>query len=153
MPRGRGESVRGRNGNGSIVEESMLMVKNSGKVFVFSGLIPICKDEDGLAAILGHEIAHNVAHHTGETLSSRWIVFALGLGVSYLFDISHQLVNSLLDIGYSKPGSRKQEVRVVISMNKGGVLLWLDLTNADLPSPRRIISDSVSFLNSDQIPK
>jgi Zn-dependent protease with chaperone function len=25
-----------------------------GKIFVFTGILPICKDEDGLAAVLGH---------------------------------------------------------------------------------------------------
>ena len=29
-----------------------------GKVFVFSGILPICNGEDGLATVLGHEIAH-----------------------------------------------------------------------------------------------
>ena len=36
----------------------------SGKVFVFTGILPLCRDEDGIAAVLGHEIAHVVAHHT-----------------------------------------------------------------------------------------
>ena len=35
-----------------------------GKVFVFTGILPLCRDEDGIAAVLGHEIAHVVAHHT-----------------------------------------------------------------------------------------
>jgi predicted Zn-dependent protease len=35
-----------------------------GKVFVFTGILPLCKDEDGIAAVLGHEIAHVVAHHS-----------------------------------------------------------------------------------------
>ena len=28
------------------------------------GILPLCRDEDGIAAVLGHEIAHVVAHHT-----------------------------------------------------------------------------------------
>lgn len=40
-----------------------------GKIFVFSGLLPIAKDEDGLAAVLGHEIGHQIARHTAEQLS------------------------------------------------------------------------------------
>lgn len=74
--------------------------------------MPICEDTDGLAAILGHEIAHNIAHHAGEEMSMRWVLFSIGLAVSVVFNISHQLIDKLLDIGYSKPGSRKQEVRV-----------------------------------------
>ena len=48
-----------------------------GKVFVFSGLLPIVEDEHGLAAVLGHEIAHQVARHAAEKIS--WVkVIILG---------------------------------------------------------------------------
>lgn len=40
-----------------------------GKVFVFSGILKICRNEDSVAAVLGHEIAHNVASHAAERLS------------------------------------------------------------------------------------
>jgi Zn-dependent protease with chaperone function len=40
------------------------LTARSGKVFVFTGILPLCKDENGIAAVLGHEIAHVVAHHT-----------------------------------------------------------------------------------------
>lgn len=43
--------------------EEVLMA-NRGKVFVFTGILPLCRNEDGIAAVLGHEIAHVVAHHT-----------------------------------------------------------------------------------------
>ncbi|OCL07150.1 hypothetical protein AOQ84DRAFT_398627 [Glonium stellatum] len=41
-----------------------------GKVFVFSGILPVCAGEDGLAAALGHEIAHDLAHHAAERMSN-----------------------------------------------------------------------------------
>lgn len=44
--------------------EQNAFVVPGGKVFVFTGILPLCKDEDGIAAVLGHEIAHVVAHHT-----------------------------------------------------------------------------------------
>ena len=34
-----------------------------GKCAVYTGLLPITQDEDGLAAVMGHEIAHAVAEH------------------------------------------------------------------------------------------
>jgi metalloendopeptidase OMA1, mitochondrial len=40
-----------------------------GKVGVFAGILPITKDEAGLATVLGHEIAHAVARHGGERMS------------------------------------------------------------------------------------
>lgn len=40
-----------------------------GKVVVYTGLLPITKDETGLAFVMGHEIAHAVARHGNERLS------------------------------------------------------------------------------------
>ena len=40
-----------------------------GKIAVFSGMLEISKDNDGLATILGHEIAHAVAKHSIERQS------------------------------------------------------------------------------------
>lgn len=44
-----------------------------GSVFVYSGLLNVCRSEDALAAVLGHEIAHNTASHTAERLSAAWV--------------------------------------------------------------------------------
>jgi predicted Zn-dependent protease len=40
-----------------------------GKVVVYTGILPITKDEIGLAVVLGHEIAHAVAQHGAERMS------------------------------------------------------------------------------------
>ncbi|KAL8963112.1 MAG: hypothetical protein Q9193_000586 [Seirophora villosa] len=39
-----------------------------GKVFVYSGILPICENEAGLAAVLGHEIAHNICYSPEEAV-------------------------------------------------------------------------------------
>jgi len=93
---------------------------------VFTGIIPVAKDEDGLAAILGHgqfhkfcttgsvltrgtEIAHVVARHNAERYSSMKVLLAfatllevLGLDVG----IAKLLTTYLLDL----PNSRTQEL-------------------------------------------
>ena len=40
-----------------------------GKVGVYTGILPVTKDEAGLATVLGHEIAHAVARHGAERMS------------------------------------------------------------------------------------
>lgn len=40
-----------------------------GKVVVYTGIIPVCKDEAGLAVVMGHEIAHAIAEHGNERAS------------------------------------------------------------------------------------
>lgn len=41
----------------------------SGDIFVFTGLLPVASSEAGLAAIIGHEVAHKVARHGAEKMS------------------------------------------------------------------------------------
>src|SRR5207237_8625231 len=40
-----------------------------GKVAVYSGIFPIAQDTNGLAVVLGHEIAHALARHGAERMS------------------------------------------------------------------------------------
>jgi predicted Zn-dependent protease len=40
-----------------------------GKVVVYSGILPVTKTENGLAVVMGHEIAHAVAEHGSERMS------------------------------------------------------------------------------------
>jgi predicted Zn-dependent protease len=40
-----------------------------GKIIVYTGILPVMANEAGMAAVLGHEVGHVLAHHTGERLS------------------------------------------------------------------------------------
>lgn len=40
-----------------------------GKVVVYTGILPLTKDETGLAVVMGHEIAHAIAQHGAERMS------------------------------------------------------------------------------------
>lgn len=57
-----------------------------GKVAVFTGILPYTKDENGLAVVMSHEIAHAVARHGNERVSQNMIsqlggqVLALAVG-------------------------------------------------------------------------
>lgn len=48
-----------------------------GKVAVYTGLLPIAQDDAGLAAVIGHEVAHAIARHGGERLSQEMLVAGL----------------------------------------------------------------------------
>ena len=45
-----------------------------GKVAVYTGILPVTRDDAGLAAVLGHEIAHAIARHGGERVSQGLLV-------------------------------------------------------------------------------
>lgn len=80
-----------------------------GKVFVFSGILDICQDDDGLAAVLGHEIAHNVAHHAAERMSKSNILLGVVMAGFLLVGIDPGIGNLLTEFAFTRPGSRSQE--------------------------------------------
>ena len=49
-----------------------------GKVAFYTGIMPICKDENGVAVVMGHEVAHAIANHGRERMS-QGLVAQLGL--------------------------------------------------------------------------
>jgi predicted Zn-dependent protease len=52
-----------------------------GKVVVYTGLLPVTQDEQSLAVVMGHEIAHAIARHGNERMSQQMIVQGLGAGL------------------------------------------------------------------------
>lgn len=53
-----------------------------GKVVVYTGLLPVTQDEPSLAVVLGHEIAHAIAHHGNQRMSEGMVVQGLGSALS-----------------------------------------------------------------------
>lgn len=41
-----------------------------GKIVFYSGILPICKDDPGIAAVMGHEVAHALANHGQQRMSA-----------------------------------------------------------------------------------
>jgi predicted Zn-dependent protease len=58
-----------------------------GKVAVYSGILAITANEDGLAAVVGHEVAHATLRHGGKRMTRSTLVqlglSAAGIGLSY----------------------------------------------------------------------
>jgi len=53
-----------------------------GKVCVYTGILPVTQDENGLAVVLGHEISHAVARHGTERMSQGLLAQGLGEGLA-----------------------------------------------------------------------
>ena len=53
-----------------------------GKVVVYTGILPLTRDENGLAVVLGHEISHAVARHGAERMSDQLVAQGLGTALS-----------------------------------------------------------------------
>jgi len=89
-----------------------------GKIAVYTGILEITKNKDGLAAVMGHEIAHAVAKHSIER-ASRALVLNLGTTALDIFSggaISRTQRTTGVDVagmlrhfGIDNPFGRKQE--------------------------------------------
>jgi len=53
-----------------------------GKVVVYTGILPLTRDESGLAVVMGHEIAHAVAKHGQERMSQQLLAQLGGVALT-----------------------------------------------------------------------
>jgi len=82
-----------------------------GKIAVYTGMLDVTKNTDGLAAVMGHEVAHAVAKHSVER-ASRGVIL----------NTSTQLIDIL-------SGGKLSEVNRVTGMNTVGLLSQLGIMN------------------------
>jgi predicted Zn-dependent protease len=88
-----------------------------GKVGIYTGILPITKDESGLATVIGHEVAHAVARHGAERMSEGMAMNMggqlLGVGLSNSdprAQAAAQVAYGLTtQVGRQLPHSRSQE--------------------------------------------
>jgi len=89
-----------------------------GKIAVYTGILKVTKNTDGLAAVMGHEIAHAVAKHSIER-ASRAVILNVGTAAVDIFTggaISNTQRTTGVDVagmlrtfGIDNPFGRKQE--------------------------------------------
>ena len=82
-----------------------------GKIAVYSGILDITKNENGLAAVMGHEVAHAVAKHSVERASR-----------STVLNVSTHLIDIL-------SGGKLSTVNRTTGMNTVGLLSQLGIMN------------------------
>lgn len=88
-----------------------------GKVVVYTGILPLTKDETGLAVVMGHEIAHAIAQHGGERMSQGLLQQLGGVALSVALKDKPQETQNLFmtaygvgtTVGVILPFSRTQE--------------------------------------------
>ena len=82
-----------------------------GKIAIYSGILDVTKNKDGLAAVMGHEIAHAVAKHSVERASR-----------ATLLNTGTQLIDIFT-------GGKLSKVNKTTGMNTVGLLSQLGLMN------------------------
>jgi len=89
-----------------------------GKIAVYSGILKVTKNEDGLANVMGHEIAHAVAKHSVERASAG-MALNVGTAVADIFlggaisrtrnTVGKTTGVDILQVGVFNPFTRSQE--------------------------------------------
>jgi len=67
-----------------------------GRVVFYTGILPICQDEAGVAVVMGHEIAHAVAKHGNERMSQAMGIQAAGMTLDIMLQEQPQQTRELL---------------------------------------------------------
>lgn len=86
-----------------------------GKIGVYSGLLKVARDQDQVAAVVGHEIAHVLARHSNERVSRTQLsnlglsAADMALGQSGLREPAMAALGLGVQVGYLLPYGREQE--------------------------------------------
>lgn len=74
-----------------------------GKVAFYTGIMPICRDEAGVAVVMSHEIAHAIAEHGNERMSQQLTAqmggMALAVALREKPQATQQLANTAFGLG------------------------------------------------------
>ncbi|SMC42207.1 Peptidase family M48 [Pedobacter africanus] len=88
-----------------------------GKVVVYTGLLPYTQNENALAVVMGHEIAHAIAHHGNERMSQGLLISLGGMILQDALKEKKAETQALFlglyvvgsNLAFSLPNSRAQE--------------------------------------------
>lgn len=103
-----------------------------GKVAIYSGILPVCQSEAGLAVVMSHEIAHAIARHGGERMSHQMVQNGVKQGIAKLTSNESETTQKIVLTAYGMgsqygailPYSRKHELEAdhigIMLMAKAG---------------------------------
>ncbi|MBW6479279.1 MAG: M48 family metallopeptidase [Bacteroidales bacterium] len=129
-----------------------------GKVAVYTGLLPITKNETALAIVMGHEIAHAVAKHGSERMSQALMQQLGGMALEIALTKEPEQTKNLFllsygigsQVGAMLPWSRQQETEadqfgLIFSAMAGydpreAIPFWERMSAAGGPKPPEFLS-------------
>jgi predicted Zn-dependent protease len=71
-----------------------------GKVVFYTGILPLTKNDAGIAVVMSHEIAHAVARHGNERMSQQLLVQYGGVALSELIKTKPEQTQALFQSAY-----------------------------------------------------
>jgi predicted Zn-dependent protease len=71
-----------------------------GKVVFYTGILPLTKNDAGVAVVMGHEIAHAVARHGNERMSQQMLVQFGGIALSEAIKTKPEQTQAIFQTAY-----------------------------------------------------
>lgn len=130
-----------------------------GKVVFYEGILPYCQNDDGIAVVMGHEIAHAIAHHSNERMSQQALIQYGSAAASEILghnqgDTQKALLGAAIgmgtNVGITLPFSRKHELEAdhlgLIFMTMAGynpneaIAFWTRMASSGANKPAAFLS-------------
>ncbi len=121
-----------------------------GKIGIFTGLLKVAQNQDQLAAVIGHEVAHVIAGHSAERVSESMAAQLGGQVAGAATGVDPQILGLAANVFFLMPHSRTQEAEADIMgmdyMAKAGfdprqaIALWQNMSRAGGDKPPEMLS-------------
>ncbi|HRY32285.1 MAG TPA: M48 family metallopeptidase [Bacteroidales bacterium] len=128
-----------------------------GKVVVYTGIMPMARDKEGLAVVMGHEIAHAVAGHGNERMSQLLAMQLGGLSLELamqnqpektrdIFLMAYGVGSTLGQLAYSRQHELEADRLGLIFMAMAGynpqraITFWQEMAAAGGNKPPEFLS-------------
>lgn len=153
------KAIKGYNWEFNLVNEKTVNAwcMPGGKVVFYSGILPVTKNETGIAVVMGHEIAHAIARHGNERMSQQLMVQAGGLALSValaqksretqeLFMLSYGVGTTLGSLKYSRTHESEADKLGLVFMAMAGynpseaVNFWQRMAQQGGQKPPQLLS-------------
>ncbi len=111
-----------------------------GKIAVYTGILPVAANTDGLAAIMGHEIAHALLRHGGERMAQQKLVQIGSIAAS-------------MSTGEMDPQQRQMVMAAIGAGTQYGVLLPFSRSHESEADRVGLLLSAAACFNPEEAPR
>ena len=111
-----------------------------GKIAVYTGIVPMAANADGLAVVMGHEIAHALMRHGGERMAQQKLVQMGSIAAS-------------MSTGDMDPGQRQMVMAAIGAGAQYGVLLPFSRSHESEADHVGLLLTAAACFNPQEAPK
>ena len=111
-----------------------------GKIAVYTGIVPVAANTDGLAVVMGHEIAHALMRHGGERMAQQKLVQIGSIAAS-------------MSTGEMDPGQRQMVMAAIGAGAQYGLLLPFSRSHESEADKVGLMLTAAACFNPQEAPR